>query len=92
MTIFLKLFGIGFIVFFVIDIIWLALIARKLYQDQIGFLLKTNVNWVAAILFYVLFIVRLVVFVIMPSVESLSLGKAMLLGALLRIRNLALSQ
>ena len=92
MTIFLKLFGIGFIVFFVIDIIWLALIARKLYQDQIGFLLKTNVNWVAAILFYVLFIVGLVVFVIMPSVESLSLGKAMLLGALLRIRNLALSQ
>lgn len=81
MTTFLKLFGVGFVVFFIIDIIWLALIARKLYQDQIGFLLKTDVNWVAAILFYVLFIVGLVVFVIMPSVDGLSLSKAMLLGA-----------
>lgn len=81
MTTFLKLFGVGFVVFFIIDIIWLALIARKLYQDQIGFLLKTDVNWVAAMLFYVLFIVGLVVFVIMPSVDGLSLSKAMLLGA-----------
>lgn len=81
MTTFLKLFGVGFVVFFIIDIIWLALIARKLYQDQIGFLLKTDVNWVAAMLFYVLFIVGLVVFVIMPSVDGLSLSKAMILGA-----------
>lgn len=81
MTTFLKLFGVGFVVFFIIDIIWLALIARKLYQDQIGFLLKTDVNWIAAILFYVLFIIGLVVFVITPSVDSLSIGKAMLLGA-----------
>lgn len=81
MTVFLKLFVVSFIVFFVIDIFWLALIAKKLYQNQIGFLLKADVNWIAAIIFYLLFIIALVVFVISPSVDSMSLSKAMLLGA-----------
>lgn len=60
--------------------IWLSLIAWKLYQNQIGFLLKNDVNWAAAIIFYLLFIAGLVVFVIQPSLDADSLGKVMLLG------------
>ncbi|MDY0210336.1 MAG: DUF2177 family protein [Acholeplasma sp.] len=78
---FLKLYGIAFVVFLVVDLIWLGLIAKKLYQDQIGTLLKPDVNWTAAILFYLLFIAGLVVFVIQPGVDANSLGKVMLLGA-----------
>ncbi len=78
---YLKLYGIAFVVFFVVDIIWLGLVAKDLYNKEIGSLLKPDVNWVAAIIFYLLFILGLVVFVIEPSVSSSSLGKVMLLGA-----------
>lgn len=77
----LKLYGIAFVVFFVVDIIWLGLVAKDLYNKEIGSLLKPDVNWAAAIIFYLLFILGLVVFVINPAVASGSLGKAMLLGA-----------
>jgi uncharacterized membrane protein len=69
-------------VFFVIDMIWLGLVAKNFYQGQIGFLMKANVNWVAAIIFYLLFIVGLVIFVISPAVENNSLKQAILYGAL----------
>lgn len=81
MNVFVKLYLIAFIVFFVIDLLWLGLVAKKLYQKEMGMLLKANVNWVAAMIFYLLFILGLVVFVIKPSVDTESLTKVMLLGA-----------
>jgi uncharacterized membrane protein len=62
--------------------IWLGLVAKNFYARQIGFLMKSNVNWMAAILFYLLFIAGLVVFVITPSLEKASLTRALLMGAL----------
>lgn len=82
MLTFLKLYGISFIVFFAIDMLWLGIIAKDLYQKQIGHLLKTDVNWVAAIVFYLLFIGGLVYFVLMPNAEAGNLGKVLLAGAL----------
>ena len=80
---FLKLYGISFIVFFVIDLIWLGVIAKDLYQKQIGHLLKPDVNWVAAIVFYLLFIAGLVYFVLLPHVGADgSIGKVLLTGAI----------
>lgn len=79
---FFKLYGIAFVLFLVIDLIWLGLIAKNLYQNQIGTLLKTNTNWTAAIFFYLLFIGGLVFFAIQPSITSATLWKAMLYGAL----------
>lgn len=77
----LKLYGIAFVVFLVVDLIWLGLVAKDLYNKEIGSLLKPDVNWAAAIIFYLLFILGLVIFVINPSVEAGSLAKAMMLGA-----------
>ena len=54
MLTFLKLYGVSFVIFFAIDLLWLGIIAKKIYQNQIGHLLKTDVNWVAAIIFYLL--------------------------------------
>ena len=68
--------------FFIVDLIWLGLVAKKLYQDQIGDLLKPNVNWVAAMIFYFMFIAGIVLFVIMPAVDKNSLSHVMLMGAL----------
>ena len=76
-----KLYLIALPVFFIIDMIWLGLVARNFYRNQIGFLMKTNINWVAAILFYLLFIAGLVFFVLTPAIEKRSLNYAILAGA-----------
>jgi uncharacterized membrane protein len=78
----LKLFFIALPVFFAIDMVWLVLVARKFYQQQIGFLMKPDINWFAAVIFYLLFIVGLVTFVISPAVEKQSWIHALLYGAL----------
>jgi uncharacterized membrane protein len=79
---FVKLFLIALPIFFLIDIAWLVLVAKKFYQEQIGFLMKPDINWAAAIIFYLLFIGGLVIFVISPSVEKHSWIHAILFGAL----------
>lgn len=67
---FVKLFLIALPAFFALDMLWLGFIARNFYRSQIGFLLKDNVNWPAAVTFYLIFIVGLVHFVISPAVEE----------------------
>ncbi|HAS80857.1 MAG: hypothetical protein UR25_C0004G0048 [Candidatus Nomurabacteria bacterium GW2011_GWE1_32_28] len=79
---FLKLYLITLPVFFIIDMIWLGLVAKNFYAKHIGFLMKTNINWTAAIVFYLIFIVGLIIFVIMPALEKNSWVTALLLGAL----------
>jgi uncharacterized membrane protein len=79
---FVKLFLIALPIFFVIDMAWLILVAKKFYQQQIGFLMKPDINWFAAIIFYLLFIAGLVIFVISPAVEKHSWVHAVIFGAL----------
>jgi uncharacterized membrane protein len=78
---FIKLFLIALPVFFAIDIFWLGLVAKKFYNQQIGFLMRPDVGWFAAIIFYLLFIAGLVTFVITPAVEKQSWMNAVLFGA-----------
>ncbi len=68
--------------FFAIDMVWLGLIAKNLYRKYLGGFLSDTVNWKAAIIFYLIFIVGIFIFAILPAVEKASLGKAILLGAL----------
>ncbi|MDP2426007.1 MAG: DUF2177 family protein [bacterium] len=67
---FFLLFLIAFVVFFLIDMVWLGLIAKNIYSKYLGYLMSPKVNWLAAIIFYVLFIIGLVFFVIHPAVQS----------------------
>ncbi len=78
----LKLFLIAFPVFLLIDMLWLGLIAKNFYAQQIGSLIKETVNWPAAIIFYGLFVFGLVFFVIAPAVESASWTMALSRGSL----------
>ena len=57
------------VVFFAIDILWLGLIAKGLYNKILGHLLADQVNWTAAIVFYLIFIVGIFVLAIMPAVD-----------------------
>lgn len=65
---FLQLYLVTLGAFFVIDMIWLGLVARKFYRDQLGFIMAPRVYWPAAIIFYLLFIVGLIFFVTYPSI------------------------
>lgn len=67
---FIKIYLVTFIVFFAIDIVWLGFISKGLYQQYLGYIMKTNVNWIAAILFYLLFIGGLIFFVINPGLAK----------------------
>lgn len=78
----IKLYAIAFPVFIAMDMIWLGLVAKNFYQNQIGFLMKSEINWAAAFLFYLLFVFGLVLFVIGPAMEKNSWVHALLFGAL----------
>jgi uncharacterized membrane protein len=80
---FLKLYGVGVITFFIIDLIWLGVVARSFYQDQLGHLMRPSVNWVAAIAFYLLFVAGVVILAVWPAIERQSSGQALVLGAVL---------
>jgi uncharacterized membrane protein len=76
-----TLYLITLAVFFVIDMVWLGVVAKGFYRKHLGALLSPKVNWAAALLFYLLFIVGLVVFVIRPALAQGEPFKALLLGA-----------
>jgi uncharacterized membrane protein len=80
---FLKLYAVAVVTFLVVDLIWLGVLARSFYQEQLGHLLRANVNWAAAFVFYAIFVGGIVVLAVWPAVERQSLTHAVLLGALL---------
>jgi|GEM_PF-3761317 Predicted membrane protein len=57
-------------VFFLIDMVWLGLVAKNFYRQQLGELLSPKVTWWAAILFYLLFIAGLQIFVVAPALGA----------------------
>ncbi len=79
---FIKLYAIALPIFFAIDMVWLGLVAKNFYRTQIGSLMKSDVNWTAAIIFYLIFIAGLIVFVISPAMEKGSWTHALIYGAL----------
>ena len=70
------------LVFFAVDMTWLGLIAKDLYKKYLGSFLSDKVNWPAAMIFYLLFIIGIFYFAILPAVEKNSLAKAIISGAL----------
>jgi uncharacterized membrane protein len=69
-------------IFFLIDMIWLGLVAKNFYRRQLGDMLSPKVNWAAAMLFYLLFIAGLLLFVIAPALAQGSVSQALWRGAL----------
>ena len=78
---YIYLYILTFIVFLVIDLIWLNFIAKNLYQREIGNLLLEDPKIIPAFIFYALFIVALLILVVVPGIEAESLTKTLLTGA-----------
>lgn len=79
---YIKMYFITLIVFFAIDLTWLGVIAKNLYRQQLGFIMKENVNWVAAISFYMIFILGVVYFIVNPAILKDSWRYALFIGML----------
>ena len=69
-------------VFFAVDMVWLGVIAKNLYQKQIGHLLSPTVNWPPAIIFYLVYIFGIIYFAVLPGVEKDSLKTTLVHSAL----------
>lgn len=78
----LRNYIVGLVVFLAIDMVWLLLIAKSIYSKYLGYLMADKVNFGAAFLFYMIFILGLLFFVINPSLSKGSLTYALLAGAL----------
>jgi uncharacterized membrane protein len=78
---YLKSYLIAIVVFFTIDIVWLGAVAKNLYREHLGFLLKDNFNMTAAAIFYIFYIAGLLFFVIIRAVELSSWQYALIAGA-----------
>lgn len=79
---YLKLYALTVPVFFIIDLIWLGVVAKGFYQKNLNHLLSPQVNWPAAIIFYLIYIAGILIFAVLPAVAKDSLRHAMLYGAL----------
>ncbi len=77
-----KLYLLTIPVFFAIDMLWLGVIARNFYREKLGALLSPQVNWTAALLFYFMYIAGILIFAVRPGLETGSLARACLFGAL----------
>jgi uncharacterized membrane protein len=70
-------------VFFVIDMFWLGVVAKGFYRRHLGPFLSPRVNWVAAVLFYLLFIAGMMIFAVRPAVAGGTPLQALWLGGFL---------
>lgn len=80
-TLFLYLITLA--LFFLVDLVWLGVVAKGFYRRHLGALMSPRVNWAAAALFYLLFIVGLVVFAVRPALLAGEPVRALFSGALL---------
>lgn len=79
---YLKLYALTVPVFFIIDLIWLGVVAKGFYQKNLKYILSPNVNWTAAIIFYLMYIAGILIFAVLPGIAKDSVRHAALWGAL----------
>lgn len=78
----LALYLLTAVVFFAIDMVWIGGLAKDFYKNHIGFLMG-KVNWVAASLFYSLYIAGILYFAVLPHLTTGTWSTFVLNGALL---------
>ena len=78
----LRNYGIILALFLLIDGVWLLVIAKKLYAQHLGYLMADKPRLIAALVFYLLFVLGLQVFVVHPALAAESWKAALLPGLL----------
>ena len=76
----LRNYGVALGIFLVIDFIWLTVIAKSLYAQHLGYLMAPKANLLAALIFYLLFVMGLQFFVLNPALASGDWTRALFAG------------
>lgn len=82
MKIFGMTYGAALIAFLILDSIWLGVIAKDFYAETLGFLMRENIYWGAAAVFYALYLCGIVHFACLPAAKEGDLRKSVINGAL----------
>jgi len=69
--------------FLALDACWLSLMGPRLYRPKLAALMADEVDWLAAALFYAIYLAGLTAFAILPSLERGGPRRALRLGALM---------
>jgi uncharacterized membrane protein len=78
----IKQYFVSLFIFLLIDGAWLTLIAKSFYSKHLAYLMAKTPNLLAALIFYLIYVLGLVVLVISPALQKNSLITAISLGAL----------
>ena len=68
------------VAFVAADMVWLGIMAERVYRPALGDILSTSVNLPAAIVFYLIFPVGLTIFSVLQAAQHQSAGYAAVLG------------
>ena len=82
MSFYLKLYALTVPIFFAIDLLWLGVVAKKFYRNNLSHILSDEVNWKAAIIFYLMYICGILIFAVRPDIANDSWRQAILFGGL----------
>lgn len=77
---FMKSYGVTFVVFTIIELIWLLVLAKDLYKKEIGFIMKEKPNLFPALIFMLVFVAGLVFFVVDPALAQGDWSYALIAG------------
>jgi len=64
------------------DLLWLSYFARTVFRPTLGPILREEIDWRAAILFYLLYAAGIAIFAIAPALANQSARQALLYGFL----------
>ncbi len=80
MTTYIGTYIAALVTFTVMDGLWLGVIGKGFYLEYLGYIMTDQVNWVAAAVFYLLYLAGVLHFAVWPSQ---SVSQAAVQGALL---------
>lgn len=80
---FIGHFLVATLIFVAIDAVWLSTMSKRFYRKNLGKLLSEKPNFIAAAVFYTIYIVGIIIFVLDPALTKDSVGFVASRGALL---------
>lgn len=79
---FIKSYAVTFIIFLILELMWLLIIAKDLYAKELGYIMKTTPDLIPVVVFSLIFVGGLVFFVVQPALNQGNWQDALIAGIL----------
>lgn len=80
---FIRVYLVAFVVFMVVEGVWLVVVAKDFYKKEIGYIMSKSPKMLPTIIFSLIFVFGLVFFAINPALAKDSWSYALLAGSIL---------